>query len=58
LIPLLEAWPNWLTNEEVAAKANYSPTGSSYEVPRAKLTRVGLVELSNGKLRARDFLFP
>lgn len=58
LIPLLEAWPEWLTNEQVAEKANYSPTASSYEVPRAKLTRVGLIELSNGRLRARDFLFP
>lgn len=58
LDPLLEAYPNWLSNDELAAKANYSPEGSSFEVPRAQLRKIGLIEFHGGQLKAKDFLFP
>lgn len=58
LDPLIEAYPEWLTNEELAAKANYSQNGSSFEVPRSQLNRIGLIEFTNGKMKAKDFLFP
>ncbi len=59
LRPLIDSWPDPLSNEDVAARAKYSATSSSYANPRGSLRTLGLVEYPNsGFVRAADLLFP
>lgn len=56
--PLLEAYPEGLTNATLAERSRYAVTSSSYEKPRAALVALGLATLNSGLVRAADFLFP
>lgn len=58
LAPLLSAYPNGMTNDELAAAAGYSGGGGAYNNPRGRLRTLGLVEYRNGQVVARDILFP
>lgn len=58
LRPLLDAWPESISNEDLARAANYAPGAGSYNNPRGRLRTLGLVEYVNGGVRAADLLFP
>lgn len=58
LEPLLYVHPGNLSNEELAGLSGYTPNSSSFNNPRGRLRTLGLIEFQNGKLRARDILFP
>ena len=59
LRPLIEAYPDAMTNEDLAHDAGYSAASSSYSVPRSRLKSFGLIEYpASGQVRARDILFP
>lgn len=59
LRPLLEAWPESMTNEDLALAAGYTPGAGSYNNPRGRLRSFGLAEYPEpGKVRAADVLFP
>lgn len=56
--PLLDAYPEGLTNEQCAKKANYEPDAGGYNNPRGRLRTLGLIEYPQpGMVRARDILF-
>lgn len=58
LRPLLEAYPRALTNEALAAAAQYTPNAGAFNNPRGRLRSLGLVEYPQpGSVRARDVLF-
>ncbi len=57
LRPLLEAYPNDLSNEELAAAAGYEPGGGAYNNPRGRLRTLGLIEYRGGRVVARPILF-
>jgi hypothetical protein len=57
--PLLNAYPQSMSMEDLAAAANYSAGGSAFQNPRSHLRSLGLIDYpSAGQVRARDFLFP
>lgn len=59
LKPLLDVWPESLTNEQLAELAGYSPDGGAFGNPRSRLRTLGLVDYpTKGSVRANDFLFP
>jgi hypothetical protein len=58
LRPLLERYPNAMSNEDLAAAAGYSPTSTSYTNPRGALRSFGMVEYRDGGVAARSILFP
>lgn len=58
LQPLLNAYPNVLTNEELAAAAGYAAQGGAYNNPRGKLRTLGLIEYVPGGVVAKPLLFP
>jgi hypothetical protein len=58
LKPLLEAYPNVMTNEDLANAAGYTPGAGSYNNPRGRLRSLGLVEYRDGGVAARSILFP
>lgn len=55
---LLDAYPQALPNDELAARAGYAPKGGAFNNPRGRLRSLGLVDYQNGTVRARDMLFP
>jgi len=58
LKPLLEVWPEALSNEDLAARANYESGGGAFNNPRGRLRSLGLVTYpSQGQVRASDALF-
>jgi hypothetical protein len=58
LQPLLDAYPNGYTNEELSTLADYSDGGGAYNNPRGRLRSMGLIEYrAGGKVFARDILF-
>lgn len=58
LKPLLEAYPNDLSNEELAEASGYQAGSGGFNNPKGRLRTLGLVEYpSGGKIRARDILF-
>ncbi len=58
LTPLLEAYPEPLDNEELAARAGYDSKGGAYNNPRSKLRTLGLIEkVAPGQFQARKILF-
>lgn len=57
--PLLDQWPNAMSNEDLAAAAGYDPTGGYYNNTRGRLRSIGLIDYpEKGSVRAEDFLFP
>lgn len=59
LEPLIAAYPGSLSDDELAAQANYSRTSSSYGVPRSQLKTFGLIHYpERGRVAARSILFP
>ena len=59
LTPLLRAWPDRMTADEVAQDAGYGVDGGGFKNPRSRLSTLGLIEYPTpGTLRARDILFP
>lgn len=59
LRPLIEAYPNSMPNDELAAAAGYSPIGGAYGNPRSSLKSLSLIDYpERGQVRASDWLFP
>lgn len=59
LTPLLKHWPKPMTNEQLAAAANYTAGAGAFNNPRGRLRSLGLIEYPQaGMVRARDILFP
>ena len=58
LAPLLESYPDWLSNEDLADKAGYS-IGGAFNNPKGKLRTLGFIEYpENGYVAAKSILFP
>lgn len=58
LKPLLEVYPDSLSNEDLAERAGYAPNAGAFNNPRGRLRSLGLIEyLSGGHVRAKDLLF-
>jgi hypothetical protein len=59
LVPLLEAWPKAITNDELAQAAGYDAKGGYFNNTRGRLRTIGLLDYpSKGLVRAEDYLFP
>jgi hypothetical protein len=59
LQPLLEAYPDSMSNEELANAAGYSGGGGAFNNPRGRLRTLGLIEYRGaGQVAARALLFP
>ena len=57
LYPLLNAYPESLTNDELAKESGYSK-GGAFNNPRGRLRSLGLIEyISGDRVRAKSFLF-
>lgn len=54
---LLEAYPEPLTNEELAQRTDYSPDGGAFNNPRGRLRTLGLITYERGVARAAPVLF-
>jgi len=55
---LIAAYPQPMSNEEVARAAHYEPTGGSFKNPRGRLRSLGLIDYpATGMLVARSLLF-
>lgn len=57
LEPLLEEYPKYMTHEELARRANYSHTSTSFTNPRGSLRTLGLIQYNGGHVLAAPFLF-
>lgn len=58
LAPLLEVYPDSMSQKELAEKANYAPGSGGFNNPRGRLKTLGLVEYPEaGQIRAADCLF-
>ena len=58
LQPLLDAYPDELTREAVAAKANYEPNGGAFQNPLGSLRSLGLIDYpAPGRVVALPVLF-
>ena len=57
LQPLIDAYPNPMTNEELATAASYTVNGSFHNV-RGRLRSLGLVRYESGSTVANALLFP
>lgn len=56
---LLDAYPEALSNEELARRSGYELGGGAFNNPRGRLRSMGLVDYpQKGQVRARDVLFP
>lgn len=59
LSPLIEAYPDSLSTEELASRSGYTPNAGSFNNTRGSLRTLGLVTYpSSGLVRATDMLFP
>lgn len=59
LTPLLEAYPDSLSSEELATKAQYEPSSGGFNNLKGRLRSLGLAEYpSPGRMKAADILFP
>ena len=59
LRPLLDAYPNSLSNDELANASGYVVNSGGFNNPRGRLRTLGLIEyLTGGQVKARDILFP
>jgi len=57
LIPILEAYPNGLSHQEVADQAGYSAQSGTWSTYLSRLRSLDLIE-SRGDLKAQHWLFP
>lgn len=58
LRPLLEVYPDDLSNEELAEASGYTAGAGGFNNPKGRLRTLGLVDYpSSGRVRARDILF-
>lgn len=58
LTPLLEAYPNEISNEELAERSGYTFGSGGFNNPRGRLRSLGLIEyLPGGKVKAKSLLF-
>jgi uncharacterized protein len=57
LKPLLDAYPNAMSNEDLSAAAGYTNGSGGYNNPRGRLRSLGLVEYRDGGVAARSILF-
>ena len=58
LQPLLDSYPDPMTNDELAAAANYEPGGGAFNNPRGRLKSLGLIEYpAKGIIVASSVLF-
>jgi hypothetical protein len=59
LRPLLDAYPDAMANDDLAAAAGYSPIGGAYGNPRSSLKSLSVIDYpERGMVRASDWLFP
>ncbi len=59
LIPLLSAYPDAMSNEQLAEASDYTNGSGGFNNPRGRLKTLGLIDYpSPGYCRAKDFLFP
>lgn len=58
LKPLLEAYPDSMSNDELAEASGYVVNTGGYNNPRGRLRTLGLIEYLGGKVRAKSLLFP
>lgn len=54
---LIDAYPNEVSNLDLATASGYSPSTSSYQIARGSLGSFGLIKYENGMARAEDVLF-
>ena len=54
---LLQAYPNALTNEELAERAGYAANGGAFNNPRGRLRSLGLIDYRGGRVAALPVLF-
>ena len=54
---LLDVYPQGLTNEDLAARAGYSPNGGAFANPRGRLRSLGLIDYREGLVVALPVLF-
>lgn len=58
LRPLLDAYPNALTNEDLASQAHYTPNAGAFNNPRGRLRSLGLIDYPRpGHVVAKPLLF-
>lgn len=58
LQPLLDSYPDWISNEDLAVKAGYT-IGGGFNNPKGRLRKMGLIEYpERGFSVARSILFP
>lgn len=58
LTALLQAYPDSLANEELAARSGYAPEGGAFNNPKGRLRSLGLIEYpEKGRAVARPLLF-
>lgn len=57
LKPLLECYPDGLTNEELAERSGYVVNTGGFNNPRGRLRTLGLIEYGNGQSKAKSLLF-
>ncbi len=57
LQPLIDAFPNDMSNEELAEASGYEVHGGAYNNPRGRLRSLGLIEYRGGRVVARSILF-
>lgn len=59
LTALIDAYPDSMTNEELAEASGYTASSSAYERPRGSLRTIGLLEFPKaGSVKATAVLFP
>ncbi len=59
LKPLLEAYPDPVSNEDLAAASGYTNGSGGFNNPKGRLRTLGLIDYpSSGYSRAKDLLFP
>lgn len=59
LKPLLEAYPEAVSNEDLAAASGYTNGSGGFNNPKGRLRTLGLIDYpSSGYSRAKDLLFP
>lgn len=54
---VLAVYPESITNEILAEQSGYAAGGGAFNNPRGRLRTLGLIEYSNGSVRAKPLLF-
>lgn len=59
LQPLIDVYPDSLTNDQLAEQSGYQVNSGGFNNPRGRLRTLGLIEyVGGGQVRAKDVLFP